>query len=192
MIELLKEYQSWYIENKEFFEGLKSHESVLYTRLYPVYDVLYFLYKENKNEDSLDEDIDKIIQVGLEYLHGQLFTCKLYYEKFFNKNFHAFLEYDRVVNYLLFLEDLKYELNEKKIDYDTEGLEDIIDYLESMISEKKEVLDNLNVYIDSRVSNIIQLDHYEFHSIIDIFVEIGDTLGINFDDEEDLVIGEDI
>ncbi|MFP4478564.1 MAG: hypothetical protein ACLFPM_03905 [Candidatus Izemoplasmatales bacterium] len=192
MVKLLKEYQSWYSENREFFEGLKSHESVLYTRLYPIYDVLYYLYEENKKCDSLDEDLEKIIQVGLEYLHQQLFTCKLYYEKFFNKDFHAFLEYDRVINYLLFLDDLKYELNEKKIDYDKDGLEDIIEYLESMISEKKDVPDNLNAYIDSKISDIIKLDSYEFHSIIDIFVEIGDTLGINFDNEEDIVIGEDI
>jgi len=192
MVKLLKEYQSWYSENREFFEGLKSHQSALYTRLYPVYDVLYYLYKENKKCDSLDEDLDKIVQVGLEYLHQQLFTCKLYYEKFFDKDFHAFLEYDRVINYLLFLEDLKYELNEKKIDYNQTDFEDIIEYLESMISEKKDVPENLNVYIDSKISNLIQLDSYEFHSIIDIFVEIADTLGLSFEEEENIIIGEDI
>src|SRR6056297_1402285 len=123
MVKLLKEYQSWYSENRNFFENLKSHQSVLYTRLYPVYDVLHYLYKENKKCDSLDEDIDKIMQVGLKYLHQQVFTCKLYYEKFFNKDFHSFLEYDRVINYLLFLEDLKYELNEKKIEYKQDDFE---------------------------------------------------------------------
>ncbi|MDA3931434.1 MAG: hypothetical protein PF513_01710 [Tenericutes bacterium] len=191
MVKILKEYQSWYSENRGFFEGLKVHQSLLYTRLYPIYDVLYYLYKENKNSDSLDEDINKIIQVGLEYLHQQVFTCKLYYEKFFNKDFHAFLEYDRVVNYILFLEDLKYELKEKNIDYDQVAYEDIVEYLELMISEKKEVPENLNAYIDSRISNFIQLDSYDFLSIIDIFVEIGDTLGLSFDEEE-IIIGEDI
>jgi hypothetical protein len=191
MVKILKEYQSWYSENRGFFEGLKVHQSLLYTRLYPIYDVLYYLYKENKNSDSLDEDINKIIQVGLEYLHQQVFTCKLYYEKFFNKDFHAFLEYDRVVNYILFLEDLKYELKEKNIDYDQVAYEDIVEYLELMISEKKEVPENLNAYIDSKISNIIQLDSYDFLSIIDIFVEIGDTLGLSFDEEE-ISIGEDI
>jgi hypothetical protein len=191
MVKILKEYQSWYSENRDFFEGLKAHQSLLYTRLHPIYDVLYYLYKENKNSDSLDEDINKIIQVGLEYLHQQVFTCKLYYEKFFNKDFHAFLEYDRVVNYILFLEDLKYELKEKNIDYDQVAYEDIVEYLELMISEKKEVPENLNAYIDSRISNFIQLDSYDFLSIIDIFVEIGDTLGLSFDEEE-IIIGEDI
>jgi hypothetical protein len=191
MVKILKEYQSWYSENRGFFEGLKVHQSLLYTRLYPIYDVLYYLYKENKNSDSLDEDINKIIQVGLEYLHQQVFTCKLYYEKFFNKDFHAFLEYDRVVNYILFLEDLKYELKEKNIDYDQVAYEDIVEYLELMISEKKEVPENLNAYIDSKISNFIQLDSYDFLSIIDIFVEIGDTLGLSFDEEE-IIIGEDI
>jgi len=61
MVKLLKEYQSWYSENRDFFEGLKSHQSVLYTRLYPIYDVLYYLYKEHKNCDTLDEDLEKIV-----------------------------------------------------------------------------------------------------------------------------------
>ena len=60
MNERLKAYQSWYVENKAFFEALKSHDSVLYTRLYPVYDVLNHLYETHKEDDYLDEDIDKI------------------------------------------------------------------------------------------------------------------------------------
>lgn len=192
MVELLKEYQSWYIENKEFYGKLKSHDSALYVRLTPVYDVLHFLYTEYKDNNILDEDIDKIIQVGLEYIHQQFFTCKLYLEKFFNNDFHLFLKYDQAISYILFLEDLKYEFAEKKIEYDEKEFEDLVEYLEVIISNNNKVPENLNVYVDSRVSHIVQLDNFNFHSIIDIFVEIGSTLGLDFDDEEDIIIGKDI
>jgi len=192
MNERLKAYQSWYLENKTFFESLKSHNSVLYTRLYPVYDVLRYLYEEHQDEKYLDEDIDKIIQVGLEFIHQQIFTCKTYYQEFFNQDFHAFLEYDQVINYLLFIEDLKYELAEKDIEYAEEELDQIVDELEGIISDKKDVPENLNLYIDRKIADIVSFGQDDFHSIIDIFIEIGDTLGLSFEDEEDIVIGKEL
>jgi hypothetical protein len=187
----LKEYQSWYLENNAFFQALKSHHSVLYTRLQPVYDVLYYLYNENKDVEYIDEDIDKIIQVGLEFLHQQIFTCKTYYQQFFDQDIHAFLKYDHVVNDLLFIEDLNYELVEQNIDYDKKMLDGLSEELESMITDKLEVPENLNLYVDKRLSEIVTMDHDYFHSIIDIFVEIGSTLGLDFDQEDDYVIGKD-
>lgn len=192
MVNILKEYFSWYKENKNFYEDLKSHESILHTRLSPVYDVLYYIFDEYKENNMIDSDIDKIMQVGLEYIHQQFFTCKLYYEKFFDNDFHMFLKYDQVISYILFLEDLKYEFAEQNIDFNEDKFDDLVEYLELIISNKDKVPENINVYVDSKVSHIIELDHYNFHSIIDIFVEIGNTLGLDFDDEEDIVIGEEV
>ncbi len=192
MVERLKEYQSWYLENKDFYDHLVSHGSVLHTRFYPVYDVLLYLYNQYKDLDTLDEDIDKIMQVGLEYIFQQFFTCKIYLEKYFNANFHEFLKYDQIINYLLFIDDLRYELVEQKVNFNEKELDQLIDELESIVSEKKELPENINMYIDSKISDIVSTDRYYFHSIIDIFVEIGQTLGLDFDDEEDIVIGKDI
>ncbi|HKL47993.1 MAG TPA: hypothetical protein VJ878_04920 [Candidatus Izemoplasmatales bacterium] len=188
----IKEYQAWYHENKDFYENLKSHGSILYTRFYPVYDVLYQLYVDYKDQDTLDEDLDKIIQVGLEFIHQQFYTCKTYLENIFNNDFHLFLEYDQIINYLLFLEDLKYELAEKEIIYHQDKFDDLIEELEAYISDRKAVPNNINVYVDSRLTKIIPTDLSAFQSIIDIFVEIGNTLGIDFDEEEDIIIGKDI
>ena len=188
----LKAYQSWYIENKAFFEALKSHDSVLYTRLYPVYEVLNHLYDMHQEDEYLDEDIDKIIQVGLEFIHQQIFTCKTYYTQFFNEDFHAFMKYDQVINYLLFIEDLKYELVEQGIEYNHQEMDDVVEELEAMIQNKKDVPPSLNLYVDRRISDIVSIDEDYFHSIIDIFVDIANTLGITFENEDDVVIGEDI
>ncbi|MDD3129476.1 MAG: hypothetical protein PHF05_00835 [Candidatus Izemoplasmatales bacterium] len=192
MKKLLKEYQSWLIENKKFYEHLKNHNSSLYTRFQPVFDVLNHLHHEFQENNEYTEDIEKIFQVGLEYINLQFFTCKVYLEKTFNSDFHQFLSYDQVISYSLFVEDLKYELIEKSIDYDGEELEKLSNYLQEIIEEKKEIPDNLNLYVDSRIHRVIKEDDYHFTGIIDIFVEIGDALGIEIDEDLEYVVGEDI
>ncbi|MDY0010207.1 MAG: hypothetical protein RBR96_00530 [Candidatus Izemoplasmatales bacterium] len=189
MEKLLKEYQGWLTDNKNFYEHLKSHESALFVRFQPVYDVLFVLFQEYKDHpDQGNEDIEKIFQVGLEYLNMQFFTCKMYLKKTFNNNFHHFLEYDQVINYSLFLEDLKYELVEKSISYDEKAMESIADFLDDIIENKKEIPDNLGLYVDGKIHQMIDVDDYHFTGIIDIFVEIADALGISFDDEQDITI----
>ena len=192
MDKLLKEYQGWLSDNNDFYEHLKNHDSSLYFRFQPVYDVLLFLYEENKESDEkLQDDIEKIFQVGLEYINLQFFTTKIYLSKNFNNDFHQFLKYDQVINYSLFIEDLRYELVEKNVEYDEAELEKLVDYLEKILEDKKEIPDNLNLYIDSLIHKIIKTDDYHFTGIIDIFVEIGETLGINFDEDDEYIVGEE-
>ncbi|MCF7924357.1 MAG: hypothetical protein K9L64_04520 [Candidatus Izimaplasma sp.] len=191
MLDIIKEYQSWLVENNDFYHKIKSHKSSLYTRFYPIYEVLQYLYNEYKDEE-FDEDIEKIFQVGLEYINLQFFNCKIYLEKTFDNDFHEFLKYDQVINYLLFIEDLKYELSEQKINYDKEALDTLVNELDEFIIEKKKVPNTLNVYVDAKITKIIDIDNYNFNSIIDIFVEIGNTLGLDFEKEEDIIIGKDI
>ena len=189
MEKLLKEYQGWFTDNKNFYEHLKSHESALFVRFQPVYDVLLVLFQEYKDHpDQGNEDIEKIFQVGLEYLNMQFFNCKMYLKKTFDNNFHHFLEYDQVISYSLFLEDLKYELVEKSVSYDEKAMESISDFLDDIIENKKEIPDNLGLYVDGKIHQMIDVDDYHFTGIIDIFVEIADALGISFDDEQDITI----
>ncbi len=193
MIKLLKEFEGWLTDNKDFYEHLKSHDSTLFHRLQPVYDVLLHLYNEYKtNKSQFDEDIEKIFQVGFEYLNLQVFSCKIYLEKNFNSNFHEFLHYDKVINYILFVEDLKYELVEKKLEYNQDKLSKLSEYLEDMIINKLAIPENLNLYIDSQIYKIIDEDDYHFTGIIDIFVEIGNTLGLDFDEDMEYILGKDI
>ena len=44
----------------------------------------------------------------------------------------------------------------------------------------------------SKVYKIIGKDTYHFTGIIDIFVEIADTLGLNFEEENDILLGDEI
>ncbi len=193
MEKIIKEYNQWLKDNQHFILHLREHDSTLYTRLAPIYEVLNYLAEENENNGlDFDDDIYKIFQIGLEYLHSQIATCKLYLENAFKNDFHHFMEYDVVVSYILYLEDLKYEIIENNIDYKKQSLDKLVSFLENLMSDKSEVPDNLNIYVDSEVHKIVDSTEFHFHSIIDIFVEIAETLGIQLYYEDDYLIGKDI
>ena len=192
MNELAKEYQSWLKENQNFILHLRSHDSSLYTRLMPIYEVLnHLLFEFEEESQDITEDVIKIFQVGMEYLHSQVYTCKLYLENTFKNDFHHFMEYDRVIGYLLYIEDLRYELEEHQLESDTTELNKLVDYLENLMNNKEEIPDSLNLYVDAKVSKLLDKT-LDFHSIIDIFVEIAETLGIDLYYESEYMIGKDI
>lgn len=193
MDDIIREYNLWLKDNQHFILHLRNHDSSLYTRISPVYEVLNHIKEEyGDNNPDLDNDIWKIFQVGLEYLHSQIDTCKLYLENTFKNDFHVFLEYDHVVGYLLYLEDLRYELEENQIAYNKRVMDNLVEFLEEIMTDKGEVSENLNLYVDSEVHKIADMTNLDFQSIIDIFVQIAETLGIELFIENDYVVGKDI
>ncbi|MBN2540116.1 MAG: hypothetical protein JXB08_01175 [Bacilli bacterium] len=193
MEDIIREYNQWLKDNQHFILHLRNHDSSLYTRISPIYEVLNHI-KEEYDDNNLesDDDIWKIFQVGLEYLHSQIDTCKLYLENAFKNDFHTFLEYDNVVGYLLYMEDLRYELEENQISYNKIVMDNLIEFLEEIMMDRGEISDNLNLYVDSEVHKIADMTNLDFQSIIDIFIQIAETLGIELFIENDYVVGKDI
>ena len=190
---IVKEYNQWLKENQNFILHLKNHNSSLYSRVVPMYEVLNFLSMEStENGLVLDEDLLKIFHVGLEYLHSQVEICKIYLDKNFKNDFHKFLEYDNVIVYILYLEDLRYEIKENNLELNEKIMNSLIDYLEDILEKQEGVLDNTQLYVDSEVHKMIDVEKFDFHSIIDIFVEIAETLGLDIYSEQDFVIGKEI
>ncbi|MCK7486626.1 MAG: hypothetical protein MZU97_14805 [Bacillus subtilis] len=153
---LFREYLAWITENHEFYMELKEHESMLYDRFLPVYAVLDHVYQEVKGDKmQFDGDLKRIFNVGLEFLHEQFESCKLYLDTKFKGDLHAFLAYAPIVNYILFVEDVRYELVEKQTKYDEAKLEDLLDRLEEYLDEKAAIDENIGVYVDSVVKDVI-------------------------------------
>ena len=70
---IIKEYKQWLKENQNFIINLREHDSSLYTRVSPIYEVLNHLKnKYETDNESFDTEIYKIFQVGIEYLHSQI------------------------------------------------------------------------------------------------------------------------
>ncbi|MBU1144527.1 MAG: hypothetical protein KJ971_01545 [Firmicutes bacterium] len=194
MSDLLKEYVSWNTENSDFYLKLKEHTSLLYERFMPVYEVLQFVNEAvQKKELDFTDDLEKIFSVGLEYLHDQIETCKIYLETVFKNDFHHFLEYDVVINSLLYIEDIRYEIAEKKIAIKKEKLDKLLKESYAIIQEKKEIPLTYKLFVDDSLKTIIGDNYFEFYGVIDIFIDVAETLGLYlFEDSEDFVLGNDI
>ncbi len=193
MDSLLKEFRSWKKENSHFYSELKEHKSVLYDRFVPVYEVLNFLESEiTEMRLKPDDDLDKIFSVGYEYLNDQFQTCMMYLETYFKQDLHAFMHYDLVVNALLYLEDVRYELSEQNLNPNNEEIDMLVEELESMLAEKKPVLDTFNLYVDDVLQKTIGEEKFQFVGIIDIFVNVAETLGLYLDDDEEILIGKEL
>lgn len=190
---IIKEYNQWLKENQNFIINLREYDSSLYTRISPIYEVLNHLKDKYETDNvSFDIEIYKIFQVGIEYLHSQINICKIYLENTFKNNFHRFLEYDKIIGYLLYIEDLRYELQEHQISYNKKIMDNLIEYLEDMMLNLKEVPGNINLYVDSEIHRIADISKFDFYSITDIFVEIAETLDIELYIENEYVVGKDI
>lgn len=190
---LFSEFDSWKKENSALYEELREHEAAVFDRFYPVLEVLNQIEKRvGSGGLRLDEDLRKIFDVGFAFLNEQVDTCRMYLETYFKNDLHAFLEYEPVVNYILFVEDVRYELEEKNAKYDEDTAETLLDELEDIIARKKPVSENLGLYVDDRVNRIIGENDSEMYGIIDIFTDVADTLGIPLYEDDEIVIGKDI
>lgn len=194
MSEVLKEYALWNKENKAFYKHLSGHDSLLYERFMPIYEVLDYIYHAvEKKEITFNEDLEKIFSVGLEYLHDQIQTCKIYLDTVFKHDFHQFLEYDEVLSSLLFIEDIRYEVAEKEITIDEKKLQHLLNTSYAIIQERKPIPMTYRLFVDDMIKEIIGDTYFEFYGVIDIFIDVAEALGIYlYEDAEEYVIGKDI
>lgn len=193
MDELIKEFQSWNKENREFYQELEEHGSCLFDRFKPVYEVLSYLEsKISGKELEPSDDLDRIFVVGLEYLSDQFHTVKLYLETNFGGDLHNLLKYDSMINAILFIEDLRYEITEQRVKADEGALDLLTDELERIITGKAGIPENFKLYVDDVVHQAIGDQNFTFNGIIDIFQSIAETLGIFTDEENEVVLGKDI
>ena len=193
MSDIYNEYLTWVLENQDLYLESKEHELSLYDRFMPIYEVLNFIYAGIKNNTlEQSDDLEKIFSVGFEYLHDQFEMTKIYLSTYFKNDFHQFMEYDEVFSTLLYIEDIRYELAEKKVKFDEDLLNQLIDEVESIIQEQKSIPENYVLYVDDTIKNLLGDQSFDFYGIIDIFVDVAETLGLYLFDEEDVTIGKDI
>lgn len=193
MERLVADYRAWKSEQESFLEELEHHETMIFDRWLPVLAVLDHImdrWKQKKLKPSLE--LETIVETGSAFLNEQLQTAKLYLDTAFHGDLHQFLEYETVVCYLLTIDDVRYELAEKNATIDTEGFLALQDELESILDEQKEIPEALGIYVDDRVKSLSGTHYDSFYGIIDIFMDVADTLGIDIYESEDVVLGHDV
>jgi len=189
---ILKDYASWKIENHKMLETFKENNNLIYERLEPIYQVLEHIYDLACDNDNIDEDYKTIFEVGFNYLHSQLNVIKIYYESLFQSNCTDFSHYGEMLLFLLYIYDVRTDLENHGCDSDMDTLNRTETYIENMIMERREDYDYVRNMMNESLKEVFDSIDYEYVSIIDIYVEIAESLGIFLYEDDDLIIGEDI
>jgi len=141
---------------------------------------------------QIDEDLDIIFESGFNYLNNQFEVIKIYFDTLFQNNCDDFIEYSELVLFLIYLLDFRMDLDNNNIESDIEELNDLETIIENMIMERKLDMVYANNLMNTTLNKINEAIDYEYVSIVDIFVEIAENLGIYLYEEEEIVIGEEV
>lgn len=189
---ILKDFVNWKLDNVEVLEQFKHHDSLIYDRLEPVYMVLNHIYDDVVEANDINEEYQTIFQVGLNYLHSQFEVIRIYYEKLFDSNCERFEAYTPLVGYLLFISDLRADLEEIEDNIDFSELNEVETLLENMIAEQRDEFEYAANRLNKATHNIVKNLDFHYVSVVDIFVEIADTLDVELSTKEPLIIGREI
>lgn len=186
---ILRDYAAWKMENKEVLDTFIENDNPIYFKLQPIYLVLDFIYDKACNEE-IDIDHETIFQVGFNYLHSQFEVIKVYYSSLFKSNCDDFIEYSEAVLYLLYIFDVRSELETNGFNIDYPELDSLESDIENAIAERSDDVTKYKYKIKDVFDRVFTDLKYNYVPITDVFVEIAYTLGIF--EEDEVILGTDI
>lgn len=189
---IYKDYAAWKLENTELLAQFQDNKNIIYDRLEPVYVVLEHIYDMVCDQVELDEDYETIFEVGFNYLNNQFEIIKIYFDSLFQKNCDDFVDYSEMLLYLIYLLDIRNDMESNGINSDIEELNILETEIENMIMERRNDLVYISDKMNSTLHDVFTALDFEFVSIIDVFVEIAENLGIFLYEDDDFVIGNEI
>ncbi len=189
---IYRDYAAWKLENIKMLEQFQNNKSAVYERLEPVYVVLEYIYELVCDKSELDEDFETIFEVGFNYLSSQFEVIKIYFETLFQSKCEDFDEYSKILLYLIYLLDVRNDLESQGIDSNIEELNELETQIENMIMERQADYVYISDLMNDTLSKVFDSLDFKFVSIVDIFVEIAESLGIFLYEDDDLVIGREV
>lgn len=153
----INEFRDYCKANKKLIDLLRSKESIVYDRLSDVFKVLGHIELLIDKYQNIEEEYDTFYEVGFPFLYKQFEEIKIYFNHYFKKNYQEFKNFEPLINYILYLDDLKDTLKEegllneriiKAIDSIDEEIEQI---LTTKSSYSDEVFDRFNAIIASEI-----------------------------------------
>ena len=164
---------------------------MLYERLEPVYVVLEHIYDTACDKQELDEDLETIFTIGFNYLHAQFSVMKIYFESLFQSNCDDFEAYQEMLLFLTYIYDIRTDLENHEIDSDIDSLNNTETYIENMIMERRDDFDYVRNMMNETLKDVFDQIDYEYVSIVDIYVEIAENLGIFVYEDDEYIVGKD-
>lgn len=135
---MYKDYEYWYKENKNLLEHLEHHNSMIYDRYSDIFTVLN--YVKDLDPKYIDNDLEIIFDEGFAYIYDRISFLKTYIHDNFIGDIHAFLKYEELISYYLFLEDIMdvYEREEMDLDTIKEPFSNMQDKIMNIVNSRKE------------------------------------------------------
>ncbi len=173
-------------------DTFRHNHNKIYERLEPVYAVVEHIYDMAVEQEPLDEDLETIFNIGFQYLHAQFSVIKIYFESLFQSNCEDFEEYNEMLLYLMYIFDIRTDLENHAVNSDFESLSNAETYIENMIMERRQDYDYVRNLMNEALKDVFDHIEYEYVSIIDIYVEIAENLNIFLYEDDEFVIGHDV
>lgn len=134
----LTEYKEYCVANEELICLLKENESLIYDRLRDIFKVLGYIDMLVDQYQNVEEEYEVFYESGFPFLFKQFEEVKLYYNKYFQKDYEEFKKYEAVINYALYLDDLKETLKEEELLNDdiSKAINEVGEQLDLILSHK--------------------------------------------------------
>lgn len=148
---MINDYKSWIVSKQELLHHLQHHNSIIVNKVENVIKTLNFISK--LKEEEMNEDYSVIFDCGYSYIYQVVDEIEIYLNKYFNNNMHSFLEYELLINYSLYLNDLKEALieNESYNPQLNEEISAINNNIESILSTKRPFVNKVLDEYDMRL-----------------------------------------
>lgn len=175
----LTEYKEYCVANEEFIYMLKDNSSIVYERLRDFFKVLGYIDMLTDTYGNIEEEYEVFYETGFPFLYKQLEETKIYYKNYFNSNYEEFSKYESIINYALYLDDLKDTLKEEELINDdiVKAINEVAEQLDLILSNKLNFGEEDFVRFNATISSEIRFKR-RIMTMTEVFERIVEELDI--------------
>lgn len=177
---IYEDYQSYMEECSEFIEMLQTNGKEVYYAIQDVIKVTNYIVQQYQQNQTIDEDLDEIFDIGYGFLANVLADMKTYYEDAFDKNPHIFETYSELLLYSIYIEDFKSFLESEDIMNDDilETINTMLDQLDSIFTHQKKFDKKLPIDLNAKLTEL-GIEKYKFRPAYSVFQMICEELNLD-------------
>lgn len=114
-MKIFDDCKSYINDNIFLIKSLKKKNFVLFDRFIDPLNIIEFINKKQLSKEKIDEDLITIYYQAFSYLYNCIETFKIYFKNYFNENLNTIKQYDLLLNYILYLDDLLEQTEDKNL-----------------------------------------------------------------------------
>jgi len=174
---MFEDYKQFYMQHKKLFEDLFHHNSLVFFRIKDVLEVLNYMVTLEKKE--IDETMDSIFDSGFAYIYVKTMEINTYLTRVFDNDLHRFLEFEELVNYTMYVDDLKDVLKDKEVynELIAKEFDNIQNRIEDIIDKKEQYTEDIINEFNAMLMSVVP-SHGEYLTVPEVFMRVAEELQI--------------